>query len=87
MPQVVREARYFSHCEHGVEMGESINLGTRQLLVSRAYAMLHIPMASLDIMIITTCSIINIGPSYGQNTRIRMTYLSLPRLLCMTSQP
>ena len=26
MPQLVREARYFSHCEHGVEMGESISL-------------------------------------------------------------
>jgi hypothetical protein len=26
MPQLVRDARYFSHCEHGVEMGESISL-------------------------------------------------------------
>lgn len=26
MPQLVREARYFSHCEHGVEMGESMSL-------------------------------------------------------------
>jgi hypothetical protein len=25
MPQLVREALYFSHLEHGVEMGESIN--------------------------------------------------------------
>lgn len=28
MPQLVREALYFSHLEHGVEMGESINLMT-----------------------------------------------------------
>ena len=26
MPQLVRDALYFSHLEHGVEMGESINL-------------------------------------------------------------
>lgn len=26
MPQLVRDARYFSHCEHGVEMGESMSL-------------------------------------------------------------
>ena len=26
MPQLVREARNFSHLEHGVEMDESINL-------------------------------------------------------------
>ena len=26
MPQLVREARYFSHCEQGVEMGESMSL-------------------------------------------------------------
>lgn len=26
MPQLVRDARYFSHREHGVEMGESMSL-------------------------------------------------------------
>jgi hypothetical protein len=26
MPQLVLEARYFSHLEHGVEMGESMSL-------------------------------------------------------------
>ena len=26
IPQLVREARYFSHLEQGVEIGESINL-------------------------------------------------------------
>ncbi len=25
MPQLVRDALYFSHCEHGVDMGESIS--------------------------------------------------------------
>lgn len=31
MPQLVREALYFSHLEHGVEMGESMSLGSQCL--------------------------------------------------------
>lgn len=30
MPQLVREPRYFSHLEQGVEIGESINLDDRK---------------------------------------------------------
>lgn len=56
MPQLVRDLRYCSHIEEGVEMGESINLGAHVLV--RPNSLLgqmcpNIPMTTFDIVIIT----------------------------------
>jgi hypothetical protein len=52
MPQLVREARYFSHCEQGVEMGESINLRCQRYAQRTDFGRIS-PVAALDVVIIT----------------------------------
>lgn len=61
MPQLVREARYFSHLEQGVEMSESISLASsqRQDLLHRLISTRHVPMASFHIVVVTTCRIVS----------------------------
>lgn len=60
MPQLVREERYFSHMELGVEMGESINLRFELggLWISRfgkPARQPNVPVPAFDIVVVTAC--------------------------------
>lgn len=65
MPQLVREARYFSHCEHGVEMGESMSLSCQ--LGSRVQSdSVVIPVPAPDVVIVTPWSRPSVRGSEGE---------------------
>jgi hypothetical protein len=90
MPQLVREARYFSHLEHGVEIGESISLYLRSehnyvFLIRGATHTNGLP-PHCGSHHLQRCQHWNIQLAVAV-AMAEVTYLSLPRLSRMTSRP
>jgi len=58
MPQLVREVLYFSHREHGVEMGESISLCGVSRRLGEGKSMAASPVPSFDIVVVATYELV-----------------------------
>jgi hypothetical protein len=52
MPQLVREPRYFSHCELGVEMGVSMSLDVSEAMEGGQ----DLPVAALDVVVVAAAA-------------------------------
>jgi len=66
MPQLVLDARYFSHREQGVEMGVSISLHHISPATYTSSGDGALPVAAFDVVIITTWRCQQLGSNSAQ---------------------